>query len=436
MPKKLTQRQAAILIAVVVIVIGGLALFVLNLRTGSSGGASANLTVWGTDSPKAFNDMISKYAGPGSGSQASIKYTQIDPANYGSQVLQAIAAGTGPDVFEIGNRDLPQWRSVLMPLHSAFASTFNLSMLQQDFPDVVSRDFVSGGYIYALPLPIDTMAMIYNRDLFNTAGIVTPPKTWSQLDADIALLRQENSSGQITQAAFALGGSEASISDAPDIVFLMMIQNGSQMISSDGSSVTFASTGGASGTAGQNAFNFYLQFSNAASQYYTWNDSMGDALDAFAQGKVAAIFDYSSALPTIRAKAPFLNYGVAPMPQADNAQTAVAYADYRGLAVNKNSPNAAAAWQFIIGLTTNPTDASIYTSDTGAPPALRSLISAGMTDPVMAVFASQALEAKSWYEANSVNIDTAVNAAITSVLQGSADSTTALNEAQSQINGG
>ncbi len=436
MPKKFTQRQAVILLAAAVIVIGGLALFFLNLRGGSGGAASANLTVWGTDSPKAFNDMIAKYVGPGSGSQASIKYTQIDPANYGSQVLQAIAAGTGPDVFEIGNRDLPQWRSVLMPLPPALASTFNLTTLQQDFPDVVSQNFVSGGYIYALPLSVDTMAMIYNKDLFNTAGIVSPPKTWSQLDADIALLRQENSSGQITQAAFALGGSEASIPNAPDIVFLMMLQNGTQMLSSDGSSAAFASTGGTSGTAGQNAFDFYLQFSSAASQYYTWNDSMGNAIDAFAQGKVAAIFDYSSALPIIRAKAPFLNYGVAQMPQADNTQVAIAYADYQGLAVNRNSPNAAAAWQFIIGLTTNPADASIYTSDTGAPPALRSLISADMTDPVMSVFASQALEAKSWYEANSTNIDTAVNGAIESVLQGSADSTTALNEAQSQINGG
>ncbi len=436
MPTKLTQRQIIIIAIVALVVIAGLAIFILNLRSSTSGYSAQNLTIWGTDDPKAFNDMIAKYTGPGSGTQTSIKYTQISAANYQNQVLSAIAAGNGPDVFEIGNRDLPQWKNVLLPVPTNFASTFNLTTLGQDFPDVVSRDFVSGGYIYALPLSVDTLAMIYNKDLLNTAGIATLPKTWSQFDGDIPLLRQENSAGQITQAAAALGGSAASIGNASDIVFLMMLQNGTQMLSSDGSSVAFASTGGTSAAAGQNAFDFYLQFSSASSPYYTWNDSMGNALDAFAQGKVAIIFDYSSALASIKAKSPFLNYGVAAMPQADNATAAVNYAKYNGLAVNKNSANALAAWQFVIGLTTNATDENIYTSDTGAPPALRSVIAADMTDPVMSVFASQALTAKSWYESNSAKISDAVDTAITQVLDGSADSTTALSEAQSQINGG
>lgn len=439
MPTKFTQRQIVIIAIVALVVIGGLALFVLNIRKSTGGYSAQNLTIWGTEDPKAFNDVISKFEGPGSGSQTSIKYTQISAADYENQVLGAIAAGTGPDIFEIGNHDLPQWQNVLLPVPSTFASTFNLTTLEQDFPDVVSHDFVSGGNIYALPLSIDTLAMIYNKDLLNTAGIATLPTTWSQFDDDIPLLRKEDSAGRITQAAAALGGSEASIGNAPDIVFLMMLQNGAQMLSGDGSSVAFAGAGSSSGTAGQNAFDFYLQFANAASPYYTWNDSMGNAEDAFAQGRVAIIFDYASALAAIRAKSPFLNYGVAPVPQADAATgtvaTAVTYAKYGGLAVNKNSANALAAWQFVISLTTNPADENIYTSDTGASPALRTAIADDETNPVLSVFASQALTAKSWHQADSAKIDAAVNTAITQVLNGSADSTTALNEAQSQING-
>jgi hypothetical protein len=71
-----------------------------------------------------------------------------------------------------------------------------------------------------------------------------------------------------------------------------------------------------------------------------------------------------------------------------------------------------------------------------SPPALRSEIAAVATDPVMSVFATQALSARSWSETNSMTVDSALNKAITQVLGGVANSTDALNEAQSTINGG
>ncbi len=96
MPKNFTQRQIIIIGIVVIAVVGGLVVFFLNIRKNVGSSAALNITIWGTDAPKAFNDMISSYTGPGSGSSATIKYTQIDSADYQSQVLSALAAGTGP----------------------------------------------------------------------------------------------------------------------------------------------------------------------------------------------------------------------------------------------------------------------------------------------------------------------------------------------------
>lgn len=434
MPTKLSQKQIIIIGGVVLLVLIGAVVFMLNIRTGGGAGSTVDLTIWGTDSATAFNDVISKYTGPGSGTQAQIKYVQIDPSDYQSKLLAALAAGTGPDIFEVPNRDLPQWQSVLAPIPATLATTFNQVTLESDFPDVVSQDFVSGGNIYALPLSIDTLAMIYNKDLFNTAGIATVPTTWEGLEADIPLLRQVNAQGQITQAAVALGGSEASIPDAPDIIFLLMMQNGAQMTPVGGSTVTFASGASGSDNSGLNAFDYYLQFANASGANYTWNDGMGNALSAFEQGKVAVIFDYSSALPQIAAAAPFLNYGVAPMPQPANATVAVNYPEYNGLAVSRSSANITGAWNFIINLTTSAADENIYTTDASAPPALRSAIAADETAPVMSVFAAQALTARSWYESNSEQFDGIMNTAITNVLNGAADSTTALTQAQTAMN--
>jgi multiple sugar transport system substrate-binding protein len=434
MPTNLTQKQIIIIAAAVVLVLVGGTVFFLNIRSGGGGQAPVKLTIWGTDSETAMNDVISKYSGPGSGTQSQISYTQIDPSDYQSKLLAALAAGTGPDIFEIPNRDLSQWQSVATPIPATFAQTFNQVTLESDFPDIVSQDFVSGGYIYALPLSIDTLAMIYNKDMFNTAGIATVPTTWEGLVADIPSLRQVNAQGQITQAALALGGSETSIYNAPDIIFLLMMQNGAQMTSADGTTVTFASGANGSDTSGVNAFNYYLQFANAAGSSYTWNDGMGDAIDSFTQGKTAVIFDYSSALATIKAKAPFLNYGVAAMPQPANAATVVNYAKYNGLAVSRDSTQVAAAWNFIISLTTSPADENIYTEDTGAPPALRSVIAADLGSPATSVFAAQALTAKSWHEAASEQYDSIMNTAIENVLNGSADSTAALTQAQTAMN--
>lgn len=434
-PTHLTQKQIIIIGGGVLLVIIIGVVFFLSIRTGGGGAASAaNLTIWGTDDATAFNGLISAYSGPGSGTQSQIKYVQIDPAQYRTTLLAALAAGTGPDIFEIPNRDLSQWQSVAAPIPATLATTFSQVTLASDFPDVVAQDFVSGGNIYALPLSIDTLAMIYNKDLFNTAGIAAVPGTWEGLVADLPALRVTNAQGQITQAAMALGGSEASIPNAPDIIFLLMMQNGTQMTSADGTTVKFSSGAAGNDTSGLNAFNYYLQFANAAGSNYTWNDGMGTALGNFTQGKVAVIFDYSSALANIKAKAPFLNYGVAAMPQPANATVAVNYAKYNGLAVSRNNASIAGAWNFIINLTTSATDENIYLKDTGAPPALRSVIAADLATPTMAAFASQALTAKSWHEANSEQFDSIMNTAIVNVLNAAADSTTALAQAQTAMN--
>ena len=66
-------------------------------------------------------------------------------------------------------------------------------------------------------------------------------------------------------------------------------------------------------------------------------DERSRRLVAAAESLALGIFDYSSALAAITAQAPFLNYGVAAMPQPANATVAINYAKYNGLAVSRNS---------------------------------------------------------------------------------------------------
>ena len=434
MPKiKLTQQQIVIIVIGVIVVIGLGVLLSFGGRKQNSTLQAVNLNVWGTDDKKVFDSLITYYTQYNPGSK--ITYAQINPADYENALLHAFAEGNGPDVFEIGNRALPKWQSVLAELPVAYASQFGTLQMENDFPSVVQSDFMTTSTatstgIYALPLSIDTLAMFYNKNLFDSAGIVAPPATWDAFETDVQKLRVEGVGGQISVAAAALGGSETSIPEAPDILSLLMLQNGTQMVSSDLTSAKFADS---SASAGVSAFNFYLQFANPASPYYTWSDEMGDDTQGFVNGQVAIIFGYHDALGVIAAKAPFMNVGIAPMPQPAGAAFSVSYPKYSGLAVYKGSQSVIGAWQFILTLTTTANGEKIYTDGTGNPPALRSAIAADENDPKLSVFAAQALTARSWHEIDDAAIDGIFNTAIENALDGSATTLQALEQAQSSV---
>jgi multiple sugar transport system substrate-binding protein len=419
MPLKISQKQVVIIGAGIGLVLVILILVFFNARQKANTTPPAKLTVWGTEDTASLGNLVIAYP------YAQAHYVQVDPANYEAQLLSALAAGVGPDVFEISNRALPKWKSVLVPLQPPLSAQFGALQLAQYFPDVVAQDFVSDGQIYGLPLSVDTLALIYNKDLFNSAGIAIPPTTWDDFDADIARLRALNSQGQLTQAGAAIGGSTASIPNAADLLSLLMLQNGAEMTDNLFTSAKFA---GSDGT-GLTAFNFYLQFANAASPYYTWNDAMGDATASFVAGKTAILFGYQSDLANIKAKAPFLNIGIALMPQAKGASVAVNYPKYNGFVAAK-AGQSVDAWNFILYLTVSSGDGKIYQGATGQPPALRNDIQSDMNDPNLSVFALQALTAKSWYEADPVKIDAIFGAAIRNVLDGAEDATKALKEAE------
>ena len=109
MPKKFTQKQIIIIGAAVLFVLIGGVVFLLNIRSSAGGTAALKLTIWGTDSQKAMNDVIQSYTGPGSGTTRRSNIRRSILQQYQSKLLAALAAGTGPDIFEIPNRDLSQW---------------------------------------------------------------------------------------------------------------------------------------------------------------------------------------------------------------------------------------------------------------------------------------------------------------------------------------
>ncbi|TRZ64657.1 MAG: extracellular solute-binding protein [Spirochaetia bacterium] len=391
---------------------------------GSGGGVDqTKLSFWGTaeaDSSNSIQRAIEEYSK--TNASAQINYRHFDNAEiYEKTLLNALATGQGPDIF--------MFRSGWLAKHYGKAAPapepLNLNYIQQAFPDVIRHDFSIENSVYALPLYIDTLALIYNKDIFNAKSIALVPKTWTEFESLTPQLRELNILNQITKPAAAIGGSGKSINTASDLLSLLMLQTGSQMVDSQGQ-VNF-------GQSGLSAFNFYIQFANPSSGYYTWNDNIGNSIDLFSQGDLAVIFNYQSSIVLIKEKNPYLNLGVGAMPQS-NLDQPVNYSDYWGLAVSRQSKNQILAWNFVAAVTADPKISDIYLQTSGKPPALRSLIDKYKNDSNLGVFAKQALTAKSWSKPDSENVKQIFSNMIEYVLNGKLSSDRALEQAKNQVN--
>lgn len=417
-----SQKQIAIIGAGAFLAVIAIVLVFFNLQPSKN--APVQLAIWGFDKSSDVGALVASYSQLHPNVKAT--YVQVSADNYENTLLNALASGQGPDVFPVGNRALYKKTGYLLPAPS---SQFSAGQMENLFPTEAEQDFVLGGtattpgQVYALPLYFDTLALAYNRDLFDQGGIVNPPSTWEDFRSDVVKLRKISSTGQITKAAAAIGGSNKTITNAVDILNILMLQNGWD----------FPGTSQTSVSSGLGAFKYYLQFADSSSNYYTWNETQNNDIDSFSSGNVAMVFAYASDIQKIKNKSPFLRFSVAPIPQVDSAN-AVNYADYDGLAVSKQSKNPTWAWDFAIYMATQPQLAAQYSSATGQPPALRTIISQKMNDAFMGVFAQQALTARSWKKPDETQTNAAFNNAVTSVLINRADPSRTMTQLQDQIN--
>ncbi|OGN39760.1 MAG: hypothetical protein A2457_00250 [Candidatus Yanofskybacteria bacterium RIFOXYC2_FULL_44_13] len=386
------------------IVILTIVLVLMNI--GGDSTKATNLVFWGVfDDKNAYDAVIKDFekANPG----VKVYYRSFSTyEEYESGLLDALAAGTGPDMYMIHHTWLPKHGNKLAALPSKIEGEkeplMTLKTFNDQFVEVAYDDFVYNGQIYALPLYVDTLALYYNRDMFNSAGITRPPENWDEFNTDVELLTRTDSSGNITQSGAALGTAR-NINRSTDILMSLMLQSGVKMVNEDKTEATFSNS--VNGLAvGERALKFYTDFANPMVKTYSWSDSQHYSIDAFAEGNAAMMLNYSHQSVALRAKSARLNFAVAPMPQIAGATDKKNYANYWAVGVANKSLNINTAWKFVVSLTSK-NGANKYLTTTNRPSARRDLIEAQKSDADLGIFAEQALTAKSWFQADGVAIE-------------------------------
>lgn len=389
------------------------------------------LNIWGTvDDVDAYQPVFTAYRSAHPNVQ--INYRRLRLEEYEDALLNGFAEDRGPDIFLIHNDWIGKYASKItsMPAVTKVAystvtgsvkkeqtwelrsePTIALRQYKDQYADIVLKDTIrklpssdgapSQESIVAAPVWVDTLALYYNKDLLNAAGIPTPPADWSEFQDQAKKLTRLDSQGTVLQAGAAMG-TAANVERGVDILSALMMQNGAEMSDANGvptfDQVPESLSGQRSSPPAYQALEFYTDFANPAKETYTWNAQLPNSLDMFIQGRAAFFFGYSYHYDQIQARAPRLNLGVTKLPQIEGNPVRNV-GNYWVWVVAKKAKNQDVSWNLLNFMMQSDQSKAIL-DRVKRPAARKALLSDQFNDERIGIFAEQVLTAKSWYRGN------------------------------------
>ena len=164
------------------------------------------LTVWlmgdaQANWPEAVAAANQSFKSQHPGTDVNVQYQSW--GDYKTKFEATLSAGSGPDVIEFGNTDVPKYSAAgaLAPL------------TRSDFPN--SGTWLSGltkagsynGKLYAVPYYAGARGVIYRTDQYKAAGVTKTPKTLAEFNAAMAkLMKQFGGSKDPTYSAVYFPG--------------------------------------------------------------------------------------------------------------------------------------------------------------------------------------------------------------------------------------
>ncbi len=332
------------------------------------------IVVWSFEEEDVWKQVIKDFQNQAKDYAITYEKQTFD-ANYENRVLNSMLAGQGPDVWAMPNDWVYRHKEKLYPMPDSLAKTVNLD---NQYVPSVKQSVLFDNKIYALTPSVEPLMVFYNYKMFDSrlaelkkstkdktetdkynSLLKEVPKTWTDFAEAANFLTIKNGEN-ITTSGVVLG--TANIANASDILYFLMAQNETDILTADYSLATFNlpknTATGENDTPGQRALEFYASFADPNSQNYTWSDSLGNDLEAFGAGKAAMILGYSSLQNYLAQKYPNLQYKKAFMPQVDqDSEKITDFARFTAFGVNRLSKNPGAAWTLVNTLGTKSSNA-------------------------------------------------------------------------------
>lgn len=347
------------------------------------------VTFWGTIPAslvgQVFADEFKK------DKKVTINYVYKNKDTITRDLTEALARGEGPDIF-------------MLPQDEMLKTINKVGIIPyQNYPERLFKDtFIEGGELFlkpdgivALPFLVDPLVMYWNRDIFTNAGIILPPQRWSQFYGIAPGVVVKNQKNDITRS-FVSFGEYQNVTHAKDILATLIMQAGSSIvISNDKTLRSDVALDSSAQSPSARAVSFYTEFSRQEKDTYSWNRSLPESRSMFEAGDLAVYFGYASEYNAIRERNPHLNFDIAVMPQADQTQKKITFANMQAVAVTKATKNPAGAVYGAV-LLTNSSVIQGVSKAVGLPPVRRDLLISKPNDAVFSVFYDSALISRAW----------------------------------------
>ncbi|WP_010138294.1 extracellular solute-binding protein [Oceanicola sp. S124] len=320
----------------------------------------------------AMDQLIEKFEEQNPG--ITVKQVTFPYADYQTRVIAANMAGKGPDVLQLfyGWTDNFVNGGVLQPLPK---DAFPDEMIETEFFPIVGA-MKRGDDYYGLPTAVRSLALFYNKALFEKAGIENPPATLDELVETAKALTETDAGGNYTTVGMTveMGGQ-----DHQWWREVLVRQFGGAPYSDDYSEVTYDDAAGIAAT------KWYTELTTEHKVGATGFMDEGQA--AFRAGRAGMTIDGTFRLGSFSTIEDF-EWGVAELPaNADGLRSNYASYFANGLGAGAEGEELEAAEKFLTYLT-SPEAMQLWLEVVGELPARpeAALTEANLADPVYGPF--------------------------------------------------
>lgn len=392
----------------------------------SAAGPQGTVVLWGTVPSSAIAQPLQDFND--ANKDFTVRYVQKYPDTFDEDLVNALASGTGPDLFFLPDDLAYSYRNRIAAIPY---QSFPLDAYQSKFASAASV-FLTANGILAFPLAVDPLVMYYNRSILDSDGVVSPPATWDDLAAAVPKLTVADDSKKITQSAVALG-QYVNVANAKDILAAMFLQDGNPIVTEKNGSFLSVLDGVNPGRDPASSLTYYTGFADPLGSTYTWNRSLPNSADMFTSERLALYFGFASELNSLVNKNPNENILAAAIPQIKGQTSKVTLGRVTGVAVSAFSKNFTTAFT-AASLMSVGDFAAKYAAATGAAPARLDLLAAQQTDRYNPTFYASALYARSWLDPDSDSSDAIFQNMIDSILSNTLGPFDAVKDASGKLN--
>lgn len=420
--------QIGIIILFIVFIVGGIAVFAAFGGLAGSDNVGP-VVIWGTLGEQVMQEIIGALASE-DGSFDELTYVEKDPVSYRAELVNALAAGRGPDLVFLAQDDIVSFSDKVLPIPYSSVSV-------RRFNDIYVPEgglFLAPEGVMGLPFLIDPLVMYVNRDLFTSVGIAQTPRFWDEFFALAPKLTSIDTRSDVRKSAIALGSFD-NVRHAKDVLAALFMQAGNAIMVRDETGAlrsVLADEQGSIAQPAESALRFYTEFSNPAKSVYSWNRSLPESQSAFVSGNVAVYFGFASELQTLRERNPNLSIEVAPLPQVRDGTTRSTFGRMQAASIMRGAQNPEGAY-LVAQKLSEQTIAGGIAFAFNLPPVRRDLLRDTPEDAAQSVFAESALMAKGWLDPNPARSSEVFKAMIESVVSGKFGLRDAISEGTSSL---